>query len=248
MIIHFDSDNPKPLEQKVKELILKKLYIKVDDEKIFINKEDFIGLILKDIVAIAKANFDIDKALRIALKEQAAYHSVPDTKRNELDEALEGFFTEIDAYRFYLDGLVEEMEEDEIYMEVLSILNSETELLEKKLHELMMDSLRRKLSEVDANKMGANSWRRLDVFANQVKLIASNETIDEAVEEAYLEFDDYPSKHLVKKESIKKEFDRFIPLAKDEINAYKMALSMNYQNAEFPMILAMVKQLLMLQD
>lgn len=248
MIVHIDSDNPKSLEQKVQELILKKLYIKVDDEKIFIDKEDFIGLILIDVISIAKADFDIDEALLIALEEQVQYQSIPDTKRNELVEATNEFQVEIEAYQFYLDGLEDELDEDEIYMEVLLILNSEFELLQKKLHNLMMDSLGRKLSEEDAKAMGADRWSLLDNFANQVKLIASNETIDDAVEEAYSEFENYPNKHLVKKESIKREFERFAPLAQEEINTYRMALSMDAQNAEFPMILAMVKQLLNLED
>ena len=48
MIVHTDSNNPKPIEQKVRELILNKLYYKVDNEQIFIDKEVFISLILMD--------------------------------------------------------------------------------------------------------------------------------------------------------------------------------------------------------
>jgi hypothetical protein len=111
-----------------------------------------------------------------------------------------------------------------------------------------MDSLGREFSEADAKKMGADRWNLLDNFANQVKLIASNETIDDAVEEALSEFKDYPNKDLVKRESVKKELERFGTIANDEINAYKLALSMEAKNAEFPMILATVKQLLNLED
>lgn len=247
MIVHLDSDNPKSIEKKVQELILKKLFIKVDDEKIFINKEVYISLILRDIIVIAKAEFDIDEALAIALHEQKEYQTIPDTKRTELEETSMEFQVEIEAYQFYLD-VVDDIGNDEIYNEIQLILNSETEFLQKKLHELIMDSLGKKLSEVDTTLLGSDRWSLLDTFANQVKLIASNDTIDEAVEEAYLEFDDYPNKQLVKKASIKREFERFAPLAKEEIDCYKIALAMENQNAEFPMILGMVKQLLQLED
>jgi len=248
MIIHLNSDNPKSIEQKVQELILKKLYIKVDDDKVFIDKQDFVGLILLDIISLAQSEGDIQKALQISLEVQSHYQTIPQVKRNELEEAAVDFEVEIEAYQMYLNDLEEEIPEDEIYSDVLSILNSETELLERKLHELMMDALGEKLSDADANAMGTDRWSLLDNFANQVKLIASYDNIDDSVEAAYEEFKNYPQKHLVKKDSIKKEFLRFSPLAKEEIDAYKMALSMEAQNAEYPMILAMVKQLLNLED
>jgi hypothetical protein len=246
MIIHLDSDNPKPIEQKVQELILKKLYIKVKDELIFIDKEEFIALILQDVMAIAHANFDMDEALKIALQKQVKYKDVSEAKKNELNDTLNEFTTEIEAYRSYLDNLEEEMEDLEIYDEVLTILNSDYDLLIERLHQLMIQALGRKLSESDAEKMGVDRWSALDNFANQVKLIATNETMEDAVEEAYSEFEDYPDKQLVNKEAIQKELERFTPLAQEEINTYKLAISMFYDNAEFAMILATTKQMLQL--
>lgn len=69
----------------------------------------------------------------------------------------------------------------------------------------------------------------LDVFANQVKLIASNKTIDEAVEEALWEYeyslgDCRIDENLMNREWIKREFERFAPLAKDEIRVYRIAV------------------------
>lgn len=247
MLIHVDGDNEKSTEQKVQELILRKLYIKVDEEKIFINKEDFISLILKDIVAIARAENDIEKALQIVLNEQKEYESIPEVKRNELLEAIDEFAIEIDAYIYYLNSRTDDNDDLQIYDEVLSIINSEIDLLYKRLHELMIEVFGYKISEMDAAKLGTNRLSLIDVFANQVKLIASNVTIEDAIEEAYLEFENYPNRHKVKKESIKREFERFAPLAQDEIAAYKMALSLYEQNAEIPMILQTVKQILQKQ-
>jgi hypothetical protein len=251
MIIGLDSDNPKPLMQKIQELILKKLFIKVDDEKIFINKVDFIGLILKDIIAIAQADFNIDAALIIALKDQTAYQSMPDTKRNELDEAQMEFFTEIEAYRFYLDAIQNELceDEDEIYMGVLTILNSEIEILERKLHKLMMQSLNNKIeNDGYSEKIGNSREELLNGIAFQIKVLALSSSITEAIKE----FDSLmPTSKRLKESELKAEIEKltkFSEVACDEIAAYKMALSLLSQNAEFPMILATVKQLLSLEE
>ena len=246
MIIHLDSENPKSIEQKVQELILKKLYIKVNDEYIFIDKEEFIQLILDDIIVIAKADYDMSQALKIALVEQVKYKDNPAGKKIELKDTLNEFATEIEAYKSYLDNLEEEMDELDIYDDVLSILNSDYDLLLAKLHEIMIEALGRRLSESDAEKMGSDRWSLLDNFANQVKLIATNDTMEDAIEEAYSEFEDYPDKHLVKKEAIQRELERLNLLVQDEIAAYRLAMSMYYQNAEFPMILATTKQMLQL--
>jgi len=244
MIIHTDSDNPKPIEKKVQELILNKLFFKVDDEQIFIDKENFISLILFDIIAIAVGGYDIDEALKVALEIQPHYKAAPDTKRNELVEAAEQFAIEVDAYYHYLDSKNEQIDDDTIYDGVSYILNSDDELVTKRLHEVMMQAIERKVPEMDDPKFDRESL--IDSFANQVRFIASNETIDEAVEEAYYEYASYIEVGLFTKPYLKKEFERFAPLAQDEINAYKMALSLQNQNAEIGMILATVKQILQL--
>lgn len=247
MIVNLDSKNPKSIEQKVNELILKKLYIKVNDELIFIEKETFISLILRDIIVLATSDFDLDTALSMSLELQPEYKADPHIKRNELEEASNEFAYEIDAYRFFLEAVDEKMPEDDIYDDVLSILNSEHELLEKRLHELMMESLGKRLSEEDAISLKTTRHQILDVFANQVKLLATYEDIDDVVDEAYSEFENYPQKDLISKESIKNEYLRFAPLAKIEIDTYKMALNLEEQNAEFPMILACTRKMLQLE-
>jgi hypothetical protein len=239
-----DPDSTKSLEKRVTEAFLRKLYYKVDDEQIFIDKEVFIQLILKDIIAIAKGQYDIDKALKFALKEHPDYKDAPATKRNELVEAAEQYAIEVDAYFHYLDSIKENSDDDSIYDEVFFILNSDDDLVSKRLHEVMMQAIERKVPEMDDPEFDRDSL--IDSFANQVRFIASNETIDEAVEEAYYEYTSYIEEGLFTRPYLKKEFERFAPLAQDEIQAYKMALSLRDQNAEIGMILATVKQLLQL--
>lgn len=243
MIIHTNSDNPKSIEQKVKELIFTKLFYKVDDEQIFINKEDFINLILFDVIAIATCSYDIDEALKIALEIQPHYKAAPTSKRTELEEAAEQFAIEVDAYYHYLEVKNEE-DDDTIYDGVNYILNSDDLLVTKKLHEVMMQAVGRRVPEMDDPKFDRESM--IDSFANQIRFIASNETIDEAVEEAYYEYASYIEVGLFTKPYLKKEFERFAPLAQDEIMAYQMALSLQNQNADIGTILGTVKQLLQL--
>jgi len=244
MIIHTDSDNPKPIEQKVRELILRKIYFKVEKEQIFIDVENFINLILIDVITIAKSEYDIDKALKIALKEQPQYNAAPQTKRNEMEEAAEQFAIEVDAYYHYLDAKKQQQDDDSIYDTVSFILNSDDELLTKRLHEVMMEAIERRVPEMDDPNFERESL--IDSFANQVRFIASNDTIDNAVEEAHYEYTSYEEEGLFTKEYLKKEFTRFAPLVQDEISAYKLALSLQNQNAEIGMILATVKQILQL--
>lgn len=244
MIIHTDSYNPKPIEQKVRELIFTKLYFKVDKEQIFIDVEDFINLIMMDVIAIAKSGYDIDKALKIALKEQPHYNAAPQTKRNELEEAAEQFAIEVDAYYNYLDAKKEQQDDDSIYDTVSFILNSDDELITKRLHEVMMEAIERRVPEMDDPNFDRESL--IDSFANQVRFIASNDTIDDAVEEAHFEYTTYLEEGLFTKEYLKKEFNRFAPLAEAEINAYKFAISLQNQNADIGTILGTVKQLLQL--
>lgn len=243
MLIHTDSDNHKPIQQKVYDLIFTKLFFKVDDEQIFINKEDFIKLIILDVIAIATAEYDIDKALEIALELQPHYKAAPTSKRIELEEAAEQFATEVDAYYHYTSS-INEQTDDEIYDAVFFILNSDDELVTKRLHEVMMQAVGRRVPEMDDPKFDRESM--IDSFANQIRFIASNETIDEAVEEAYYEYASYIEVGLFTKPYLKKEFERFAPLAQDEIKAYQMALSLQNQNADIGTILGTVKQLLQL--
>ena len=244
MIIHTDSDNPKTIEQKVRELIFAKLYFKVDKEQIFTDIENFINLILMDVIAIARSEYDIDKALKIALKEQPHYNAAPQTKRNELEEAADQFAIEVDAYYHYLESKKVMIDDDTIYDGVFYILNSDDELVTKRLHELMMQAIERRVPEMDDPNFDRESL--IDLFAKQVRFIASNKTIDEAVEDAYFEFTRFKEVGLFTKPYLKKEFERFAPLAQDEIMAYQMALSLQNQNADIGTILGTVKQLLQL--
>lgn len=244
MIIHVDSDNPKPIEQKVCELILKKLYVKVDETQIFNNKETVILLILKDIITVAKADFDIEKALKIALKEQPHYQSVPASKRAEIIQASEEFANEVEAYRYYLDLKKDHADDLEIYDAVLMTLNSDDELLTKRLLEIISQAIGFWITEGVANAKRASRDQLISTFAYHVKMIASNNTIEDAIDEFYYSNEEFFIKNHIIKESIKKEFEQTNTIFKDEISAYKLALSMQMQNMEIPMILTMVKQVL----
>jgi hypothetical protein len=246
MIIHTDSDNRKPIEQKVRELIFTKLYFKIDKEQIFIDIEDFINLILMDVIAIAKSGYDIDKALKIALKEQPHYNAAPQTKRNELEEAAEQFAIEVDAYYHYLDAKKEQIDDDTIYDAVSFILNSDDKLLTKRLQEIFSEALALFITEEVAVAKQTSRELLISTYAHYVKLIAANDTIDDAVDELYYANEEFFIKNNLKKELSKLDLEQTATVFKDEISAYKFAISLQNQNADIGTILGTVKQLLQL--
>lgn len=246
MIIHIDSDNPKPIEQKVQKLILNKLFFRVDDEQIFIDKEIFISLILLDVIAIAAGNYDIDEALIIALEIQPHYKAAPEAKRNELIDTAEQFAIEVDAYRHYLDLKKEDVDDDTIYDNVSFILNSDDELLTKRLQEIFSEALALYISEEVAVAKQTSRELLISTYANYVKLIASNDTIDDAVDELYYDNEEFFIKNNLKKELSKLNLEQTETVFKNEIDVYKMALCLQNQNADIGTILGTVKQLLKL--
>lgn len=246
MIIHTDSDNSKPIEQKVQELILRKLYLKVDDEQIFINKEVFLKLILMDIIAIAKSKYDKEKALKIALKEQPRYESAPLTKRQELEETADEFAIEVDAYYQYLDAIKEHEDDDSIYDTVNYILNADEELLTKLLQEIVSEALTLVVTEEVAVAKQTPREIIISTYTHYIKMIAENDTIDDAVDELYYSKEELCIQNNIKKELIKIDFENIATIFENEISAYKLALSLQNQNAEIGTILTTVKQLLQL--
>ena len=246
MIIHIDNDNPKPIEQKVQELILSKLFIKADDIEIYIDKSDFIKILLKDIMALAIAEYDIDKALKIILKQKSDQEINPALKKIELSEYTDTFSTEIDAYSLYINLAGEETDDLQIYDQVRFLLNSDDELLEKKLYNLMVDSVGLKISEEVTQAAGVNRQLLLETYANYIKVIAANETIDDAADELYYKNEEFFIQHNLTSDFIKGELANMPPELQEEINSYKFALSLVDQGADIAMILATVKQLLQL--
>ncbi len=246
MIIHTDSDNPRPIEQKVRELIFTKLYFKVDKEQIFIDIETFINMILIDVITIARCEYDIDKALKIALIEQPHYNSAPQTKRIELEEAAEQFAIEVDAYYHYLDAKKEQIDDDTIYDAVSFILNSDDELLIKRLQEIFSEALALFITDEVALAKQTSRELLISTYAHYIKLIAENDTIDDAVDELYYANEELFVKNNLKKEVSKMNFEQTASVFKDEIAAYQMALSLQNQNADIGTILGTVKQLLQL--
>ncbi|MDD2799690.1 MAG: hypothetical protein PHV20_13955 [Bacteroidales bacterium] len=228
------TQTPEIIEQKVREQITKKLFLK--EEERFLNNPDSISVLIDDIVLLAKSESDIYKAM--------GFDSEDESRRIDLEIVAADYAPEIAAYIFYLEAMETETNEDEIYDGVFLALNSDKKLLERRLHQLMMMSLSGRVKEEDANELGVERWALISNFANQVKFIASHETIPQAVEEAFTEYSTHPELKEISKADIECEFNRFVPLAVNEINAYKLALEIAPQSADINMVLAMVQQLL----
>ena len=247
MIIHTDGDNPKPIELKVRELFLNKLYVKADDIDIYIDLADFLKLVFRDIRALAAAEYNVARALKDVLRQPHDLEINPTIKKIELEEYADKFSIEIDAYRLYLDLKIKGAEDLDIYDQVRFALNEDDELLEKRLYALMMDSVGLKISEENAIAMGANRQLLLETYANYIKVLASNDSIDDAAEELYFKNEDFFRQNNLKIDFMKGQLEQFAPALQDETKAYKFALNLyNIQGADIAMILATVKQLLQL--
>lgn len=228
------THSPEIIEQKVRELITKKLFIK--EEERFLNNPGAMTALMEDIVLLAKSDNDVFQAMN--------YDESDESRRIDLELVAADYAPEVAAYSFYLAAMETETSEEEIYDGVFLALNSDEKLLERRLHQMMMQSLSFRVSEQDAEALGVDRWALISNFANEVKLIASHESIAEAVDAAFEEYSTHPELKEVSKQDIEREFNRFAPLAVNEINSYKLALEISQQSADINMVLAMVQQLL----
>lgn len=246
MIVHLETDNPKSINQKVNELILRKLFIKVDDEKIFIDKDEFVDLIFNDVVAIAKADCDMEEALKIALVLQPHYENITGTKRVELSEALEEFRNEIDAYSLYLEMVDGDEEELDIYDSVLSILNSDEEVLQARLYQMYFSSLDKRIEDDLAPESQINRHDVIENYIPYIFIIGGSKTVMDAADKIYIDNPGFMKANNLSKEDNQLQIEKLAALLDDEIKLHKLAISLQKQNAEIPMILATAGQFLKL--
>jgi hypothetical protein len=232
----------KSLEQKVQELILKKLYIKVDEDELVIDKANFVLLILRDLISLAKSDFDIEDALKLMLEENEKYRAIPEIKRRELQQSAVEFKVEADAYRTYLACLKADKPDELILSEVHNGLNSEPELLDQKLRDLIIESLSDKITEEQTAPMGIDRWELIGKYCDYIQLIAESESIDQAVDKLMVTMNLTPEEFDQKKESLKEGMMRIASFAGEEIDAAESAISMRNRNAEYYKILTRVKE------
>jgi len=232
----------KSLEQKVQELILKKLFIKVNEDELVIEKVDFILLVLRDLISLAKSDYDIEKALLLAIEENEQYRKISDAKRNELKQSSVEFKIEIDAYRTYLDSVEENKPDADILSELHAALNSEPELLDRKVREIIIDSLSEKITDDQTSSMGVGRWDLIGKYADYIFLIAESESIDQAVDKLKVLMKLSPEEFEQRKESLKEGMMRIASFAGEEIDAVEIAIIMRDQKLEYYKILSKVKE------
>lgn len=124
-------------------------------------------------------------------------------------------------------------------------LNSNDQLFVKKMHELLMQALDPNIPTITIPNF--DRVKLIDGLANEIRFIASNETIDEAVEEAYNELIKKKGYKSLNKSTLKENFENYAPIVKEEIKAYKLALSLKDQNVDIETIVTKIKQVLKLK-
>lgn len=246
MRVYLDSDTPKPLEQRVEEAFLKKLYAKSDVPQVTVDREIFSKYMFGLIKAVAKVEYDVEKAVELALPNNLDINE--DLIRKQYQIAVNEFSCEIDTYIIYLGFLNDDCEDDEIIDVVHSMLNSDEVFIEKKLKDIIIQSLQYK-TENDGylESIGLTREELFSVMALQIKIIATCDNIMDAVEELGSLT---PNLKKLKGVALKSEIEKltkFSEVAQEEIAAYKMALNLQSQNAEISVILAVTKKLLNIQ-
>jgi hypothetical protein len=236
------SKTEKSLEQKVQESILKKLFIKVNEDELVIEKVDFVLLVLRDLISLAKSDYDIEKALILAIEENEQYRKISDAKRNELKQSSVEFKIEIDTYRAYLDSVEENKPDAKVLSEVHAALNSEPELLAMRLREIIIDSLSDKITDDLSDSMGVGRWDLIGKYADYIFLIAESESIDQAVDQLRGLMKLSPEEFEQRKESLKEGMMRIASFAGEEIDAVESAIILRDQKAEYFKILSKVKE------
>ena len=234
--------NEKSLEQRVQELILKKLFIKVNEDELIIDKVDFILLVLRDLIALAKSNFDLEKALNLALEENEEYREVPEIKLNQLKQSAVEFRIEAEAYRAYLISQAENKPDALILSEVHTTLNSEPELLNRKIREVICESLNEKITDDQVAPTGIDRWELISKYSDYILLIAESESIDQAVDKLLTRMNLSSEEFTRRQEALKEGMMRIAAFAGEEIDAIELAIIMREQNAEYFQILIKVKE------
>lgn len=234
----------KDLHQRIKNLMLRKLLLKIREELVFIDKHQFAELIYADIVTLSEADSDIDKAMEIAQKKDPKYLRSPNSKRIELVEAAEEFEIEISAYSHYLENVDDEIDDEENYDDVLYILNNDDDLLHNKILQLISPKVE-KFFQSGTNQFTHQQFELLvDNSLYYIKTIATNETVADAAEEIYsMNEEEFESRGLTLDSTIRILQDCLLKY-QNEIKSYKLALNMHEQNAEIPLSIQLFKQTL----
>ena len=236
MLIHPNPDKAMPIEQRVQGLICRQLMFRVDESQIFIPKEDFVDLLFLDIKALAKAEYDMETALEIAIIQQPHYSQMIEVKKVELQGALETHQVEIDAYIEYLECKKEELNDDEIYERILSVLGIDEDVFHNKMEEILFHYFHQRQSlDVDEETLQFLLLR----LARGVKLIATTNSLEEALES--VEYEDAQLQ-------INRAFLEQLTSLTKEISAYKMAMSMYEQGSEIGLAIEAAKRTLGISD
>ena len=233
MLIHPEPDKRKSIEQRIKGLICRQLLFRVDEEQIFIDKEDFVDLLYLDIIALAKADCEIETALEIAIAQQPHYSQIRESKVQVLQETQTLYMIEINAYMEYLECTKDGLEDDEIYEMVLETLSADEDILHDKMEEMLFYhfSQLQPIVEVGQDTLELLLLR----LVRGVKLMAITNSLEEALELAESE-----NKQL----QLNRELLEKIPTLEKELSAYKMAMSMYEQGSEICIALEIAKKIL----
>lgn len=226
------------LESKVYKLLLNKLFVKIKVGDSFMDKVNVISSTLEQIIVIAQYGGNVEEAKK---EPHPYFGNGLSSWYYSFDYVYEKFEIEIDAYLFYL-SYRELIDDNEILKKVTAILQSEYDVLEDNIHQLITDSLRIKFSKKSIQPLQLKTAATQNFLLEHIKTIAMHDSLVESIAaiEVNIELSGKENKPSI--EEISNELTYIYSFAEQEINAYKTALKKYKENIPFNEIISGMKK------
>lgn len=225
--------------QKVKEIFLRKLLVKIQGIELLIAPELYVEMLLDDIILLAEQQGDIEKAIEIRVQQGKPR----DIIRVTLNEALSDFGIEVNAYMHYLQLLEDKkLLKRDIEAIMMKIINDEPAHLRARLHEILREDLGNRITEQQAREIGYKKEDLLFLLAYQIENLAKYVTPEDCaqVELAEANYTEEQFRQIM--ELTIRKYRNFAPSVEREVNAYKAALDMQAHDMEISKILTCFRE------
>ncbi|MEG1615560.1 MAG: hypothetical protein RR202_01215 [Bacteroidales bacterium] len=228
--------------QKVKEIFLRKLLVKIKGMELVIAPELYVELLLDDIILLAENQGNLKTAIDVRVSQGKPRNIMEIT----LKEVTDDFGIEVKAYMHYLSLLEDKkLLKRDIEAIMMKLVNDEPAHLRARIHEILREHLSQLISEAQARQIGYKKEDLLFLLAYQIENLAKYNSFEDCAR-VELEGADYTEEQFQQVLDLTiRKYTNFAPSVTREVNAYKLALEMQNQDMEISKILENVKEALL---
>ena len=149
----------KSTEEKIKEIFLRKLAVKIQGIKLEIAESLYLQYLFDDIVLLAETEMNLELAIEKKYESIKEENPDLDLDKKIIDETLRSvlaeYKSEIEVYNDYFSKKNNpKILKRQLYTEILKKLNDEPKHLTARLHEILRYHLSPMVENVDTDKMG----------------------------------------------------------------------------------------------